>query len=184
MISRKAKLLSRRSKRSGFSLVEVMIASCVLTIGLLALSSTSVVIHSLDRADEARRLASMSMQDTVERVKAFSAGSIDDPAGWSNVVTTALRAGGAIGATFNVQGLDPWAGNPTVGTIQVVTDESALDADFGITLGLPRDLNGDGDSADGDVSNEAALLPIIVRTRWNSSAGQRESVQAFYLTDM
>lgn len=180
------RLLSRSKRRllAGFSLVEVMIASSVLTIGLLALSSTSVVIHSLDRADEARRLATLAMQDTVERIKSFSAGSVDDPAGWAPVVAQALRAGGSIGPTFVVQGLDPWDGNPTVGTIQVITDESRSDTDLGITLGMPRDLNGDGDTGDADVTSDAALLPIIVRTRWLTGGGQRESVAAFYLTDM
>ena len=161
-----------------------MIASCVLTIGLLALSSTSVVIHSLDRADEARRLATLAMQDTVERIKSFSASSVDDSGGWSQTVANALRGGGAIGATFNVQGLDPWDGNPTVGTIEVITDEGESDTSLEVTLGMPRDLNGDGDTSDGDVSSDAALLPVIVRTRWTMAGGQRESVSAFYLTDM
>ena len=170
--------------RDGFSLVEVMIAICVLTIGLLALSSTSVVIHSLDRADEARRLATNAMQDVVERTKAFSARSIDDPVGWSTAVSTSLRPAGAIGDTYTVQGLDPWNVNPTVGSIQVITDETLTDAALGATLGMPRDLNGDGDAMDGDVSGDAALLPVIVRARWGGSAGNRQSVIAYYLTSM
>ncbi len=174
--------LSTRS--AGFSLVEVMIATCVLTIGLLALSSTSVVIHSLDRADEARRQATLGLQDVVERIKALSAGSIDNPGGWSQTITPALRAGGQIGPTFQVRGLDPWNGNPTVGTVQVITDETTTDAALGVTLGLPRDLNGDGDASDTDVSGDCTLLPVVVRARWGGSAGNREAVQAFYLTDM
>ncbi|MBL4769708.1 MAG: prepilin-type N-terminal cleavage/methylation domain-containing protein, partial [Planctomycetes bacterium] len=138
----------RLQNRGGFSLVEVMIATCVLTIGLLALSSTSVVIHSLDRADEARGSAASAMQRVIERTKALSGRSVVDPAGWSNVLTTALRPGGSIGDVFDVPGLDPWLGNPNIGTVLIITDETLTDADIGITLGMPRDLNGDGDATD------------------------------------
>ncbi len=175
---------SKRHDREGFSLVEVMIATCVLTIGLLALSSTSVVIHSLDRADEARSTATNAMQRIVERSKALSSRSTADEAGWSNVVTTAMRPGGLIGDVFDVPGLDPWRGNPSIGTVMIITDETTTDADLGITLGLPRDLNGDGDAADIDVSGDATLLPIVVRTRWGGAGGDREATQAFYLTNM
>lgn len=161
-----------------------MIATCVLTIGLLALSSTSVVIHSLDRADEARSSASGAMQRVIERTKALSARSVEDVAGWSNVVTTALRPGGSIGDIFDVEGLDPWRETPSIGTVRILTDETLTDAELGITLGMPRDLNGDGDALDINVTGDATLLPIIVRTRWGGAGGDRESMQAFYLTNM
>ena len=174
----------RPKKRGGFSLVEVMIATCVLTIGLLALSSTSVVIHSLDRADEARSSSASAMQRVIERAKALSARSVQDPAGWSNVLTAALRPGGSIGDVFDVPGLDPWQGNPNIGSVLIITDETLTDADIGITLGMPRDLNGDGDATDIDVTGDATLLPIVVRTRWGGAGGDRDATQAFYLTSM
>jgi Tfp pilus assembly protein PilV len=184
MKSTRSPLQSRSPQRGGFSLVEVMIATCVLTIGLLALSSTSVVIHSLDRADEARSSAASAMQRVIERTKALSARSAVDPADWSTVMTMALRPAGTIGDIFDVQGLDPWRANPNVGSVQVIVDETVTDADLGVTLGMPRDLNGDGDASDIDVSGEATLLPVIVRVRWGGAGGDRESTQAFYLTSM
>ncbi|MEZ6020171.1 MAG: hypothetical protein R3F17_08735 [Planctomycetota bacterium] len=68
--------------------------------------------------------------------------------------------------------------------MQIILDETTTDADLGITLGLPRDLNGDGDAADTDVSADCTLPPVIVRTRWSSAGGQRQATQAFYLTNM
>jgi hypothetical protein len=41
------------------------------------------------------------------------------------------------------------------GSIRIVTDETATDAALGMELGMPRDLNGDGDAADTDVSGHA-----------------------------
>jgi prepilin-type N-terminal cleavage/methylation domain-containing protein len=175
----------RDHKRSGFSLVEVMIATCVLTIGLLALSSTSVVIHSLDRADEARSQATSAIQRVVEHSKSVSARSTQGNVGtWATRVTAALRPGGVIGDVFDVPGLDPWQANPNIGTVLVITDETVTDASLGVTLGMPRDLNGDGDAGDADVSADATLLPVIVRTRWGGAGGDREATQAFYLTSM
>ncbi len=175
---------SARCKRGGFTLVEVMIAGCVLTIGLLALSSTSVVIHSLDQANKARGSATSAMHRIMERSKAISARSLADTTDWSNEVTSSMRLGGVIGGVFDVPGLDPWRNNPDIGTILVITDETTTDAELGITLGLPRDLNGDGDAADTDVSSNATLLPIIIRARWSGAGGDREATQAYYLTRM
>ena len=78
---------------AGFSLVEVMIASGVLVIGLLALTSTSVVVHSLDRSDEARQSAGQALRAGVERVHSISNRSIDDSVGWSDALNTALESG-------------------------------------------------------------------------------------------
>ncbi|HPF13266.1 MAG: hypothetical protein H6829_13205 [Planctomycetes bacterium] len=173
-----------QASRAGFSLVEILIAGCVLIIGLLALSSTSVVIHSLDQAEEARAQATNSVQDVVERIKATSSRLVEEPGGWSAALTAALSPGGSLGATFDIPGLNPWKDAPAIGSIEVITDETATDALLGVDLGMPRDLNGDGDAADTSVMGTASMLPVIVRARWNGPAGQSEVVQAFYATNM
>ncbi|MCP5021305.1 MAG: hypothetical protein GY930_05975 [bacterium] len=173
----------RTNKRNGFSPVEFIVAICVLTTGLLALYSTSVVAHSLDHASEARSNAAYAMQRVIERTKALSAQWEENQVGWSNVVTTALLPGGSIGVTFDVEGLDPWLGAASIGMVRILTDETLTDAELGIALGMPRDLNGDGDAVDIDVTDDATLLPIIVRARWSGAGGNREATQAFYLTN-
>ncbi len=124
------------------------------------------------------------MQRIVEGTKALSEGSVDDKTGWSTVLTTALRPGGSIGDIFDVPGLEPWRDAPSIGTVRVLTDETLTDAELGITLGMPRDLNGDGDASDVDVTDDATLIPVIVRARWGGAGGDRESIQAFYLANM
>ncbi len=109
---------------------------------------------------------------------------MDGKVGWSTVLTTALRPDGSIGDIFDVPGLDPWRDTPSIGTVRVLTDETLTDADLGIALGMPRDLNGDGDASDVDVTDDAMLIPVIVRARWGGSGGDREAIQAFFLANM
>ena len=116
-----------------------------------------------------------------EQILAFSDSSLDAPGGWSNAVTAALAPGGAIGNTFTVRGLTLPAGAATVGTIQVVTDETATDAALGTRLGLPRDLDGDGVVLSNNVSATARLLPVILQVNWTGESGTRVISQGFYL---
>ncbi|MCA9000288.1 MAG: hypothetical protein KDB61_00095 [Planctomycetes bacterium] len=167
--------------RAGMGLVEAVISVCVLVIGLLALSSTSVVIHSLSDADEARGLATQAMQNAIESAKNTSERASSNPQGWSATLTRSLGPEGTPGHQFEVPGLTPWEQESQVGSMILLTDETITDAALGITLGMPRDLNGDGDAADTDVSGDAILLPVLVRCRWSGSGGDREALQATYL---
>lgn len=168
-------------QRGGFSLIEVCVAMAVMAVGLLAAGSTLVSSHSLRVADAERQAAEDGTRAIVEQILAFSEASIDDPAGWARTVTDALAPGGAIGDRFDLNGLDPQAGQPSLGSIQVVTDETVTDAAAGVELGLPRDLDGNGVLGDPDVSGTASLLPVIVDVRWRGKTGNRRLTQAFYL---
>ena len=173
-----------RRSQAGSSLIEVMIACGVMMVGLLALTSTSVVVHSLDQTDDARKLAGDALRSMVDRVHAMANRSLDDPISWSNGVTTALNAGGSPGDEFDVTGLNPWANAASVGTIEVVIDETLSDADLGLTLGLPRDLTGDGVMDETDATLNAGLLPVVVRVRWEVANAQQELTQAFFIVGM
>ena len=76
--------------------------------------------------------------------------------------------------------MEPWAALNSVGSIEIITDETTVDTQ----LGLPRDLNGDGDMEDTNVAFDAQLLPVLIRVRWNTGEGQREMRQGFYLVGM
>jgi hypothetical protein len=80
-----------------------------------------------------------------------------------------------------VVGLEPVAGAAGVLTIDVVTDETASDAALGTLLGLPRDLDGDGDATSVDATATAKLLPVVVRVRWSSDDSPREFVHGFFV---
>lgn len=161
-----------------------MIASGVLVIGLLALTSTSMVATSLDRSDEARQAASQALRAATERVQALSIRAASDELGWAPTLSASLVPGGAPGDTFDVPRLEPWAGEASVGTLTLITDETLTDAALGVNLGMPRDLNGDGDAADSDVSANATVLPVIVRVRWDMGEGQRELSQGLFVVGL
>jgi len=40
-------------------------------------------------------------------------------------------------------------------------------------MGMPRDLDGDGDVEVVDVSGNYRLLPVVVRLRWRGFSGER-----------
>ncbi len=92
-----------------------------------------------------------------------------------------LGPGGGLSDTFNIQGLTAREGQPSVGTIQVITDETRTDADLGFELGMPRDLDGDGAIDNADVRMTARVLPIAVRARWTGVSGDVEIVHPFYV---
>ena len=79
------------------------------------------------------------------------------------------------GADFAVPGLDPQTGDADgrAGTIVFPVDdlgrvrEDLEDA----SLGMPRDLDGDGAVDPFDHSSDYALLPVIVRIEWRGAGG-------------
>jgi hypothetical protein len=75
---------------------------------------------------------------------------------------------------------EPATGVPN-GSIQIVLDETESDADLGLELGLPRDLNGDGDADDADVEGTARILPVLLTLRWRGENGQVVMRHGFYV---
>ena len=169
------------SHRAGFSLLETVIGISVVMIGMMAMTSTSLVVHSLEESDKARRLATNALQGAIEQVNADSNAAHDADVGWAPSLVATYAPGAVPGNAFDVAGLDPWPGIEQVGSIWVVTDETLTDDELGVELGMPRDLDGDGAVANDDVSGAATLLPVVVRLRWDGEAGQRELVHGFYL---
>ncbi len=173
-----------RSAREGFTLIEVMIAMVVMLIGLMALTSTSLVVHSVNESDRLRRKALSGLRAAVERLQSRSTALIDSDTGWANDLVQAYTGGGNPGPLFSVRGLDAWEGEASLGTIQIITDETDTDGILGVNLGMPKDLNADGDTLSTDVTADAQLLPVIVRVRWEGAAGQREFTQGFWIARM
>jgi hypothetical protein len=83
----------------------------------------------------------------------------------------------SLGNGFDIPGVTPVAGDPDglVGEILFPTLAGApgvLREDLELpALGLPQDLNGDGNLDGLDHSSDYVLLPVQVRVRWNGSAG-------------
>ncbi len=172
-----------RSKRArgGFTMIEVSLALTVLVVALVATTASNLRMESLRRSNHDRVAAQNAVQSITERVQAIGRAGTSDAGGFAPHVVAALSAGGELGATIDVLGLTPLPGSAHVGTIRVITDETGNDDTVGAQLGLPRDLNGDGDALDADVSGNAHLLPVVVTVRWHTQSGNRVIVHPFYV---
>ncbi|QDV09395.1 hypothetical protein Poly30_49530 [Planctomycetes bacterium Poly30] len=158
-----------------------MVTASVLLVGLLAMTSTSVVVNSLRRSASDQQQAQAAMQAIVEDLHASAREADTAPANWAGEILNVYGPGGIPGNVFPVQGLDPWVGEAGVATVQLITDETVTDAVLGVAAGMPRDLDGDGAANNNDITGSAALLPAIVRVRWRGGAGQQQLTQVVYL---
>jgi len=170
-----------RRTTSGFSLLEVTLSITVLLVALLAATASTLKMAGLRRVTRERMLAQNAVRAVSERLQSLADRGTTDPAGWNAVVLGGLAAGGEVGPTFDVQELTAREGAASVGTVELVTDETTTDAALGTQLGLPRDLDGDGAATSADVSTTARVFPVVVRARWHGAAGNSEIVHAFYL---
>lgn len=172
----------RQRGRAGFTMMELCLAMTILVVALVATTASNLRMHSLRRSNHDRVLAHNAVQSIAENVQAIARAGVDDPSGFGNHVVAALSAGGSLGATFDVPGLTTLDGDVHVGSIRVVTDETMSDQDLGAQISLPRDLNGDGDALDTNVTATAHLLPIVLTLRWRSQSGDQQLVHPFYVS--
>ncbi|MEN8374658.1 MAG: prepilin-type N-terminal cleavage/methylation domain-containing protein [Gemmatimonadota bacterium] len=69
-----------RPSRDGFTIIELVIALAVLSIGLLAMASVMGTLVMQTRASDIRTERAFAVQQTVERLRAVSLSTIDDRA--------------------------------------------------------------------------------------------------------
>jgi hypothetical protein len=147
---------------SGVTLLEIMIAMTVFIGGGVAFLSGIATTASV-RIDCVDRFA--AMETVLGIAEEISATPID-------TVVGVWREGGSQGNTFSIWGLD----DDTVlaGSIRVITDETLTDQEIGMSFGMPRDLDGDGEATSTDVSTTALTLPVVVEASWGP-ASRRET---------
>ncbi|MGD2016604.1 MAG: prepilin-type N-terminal cleavage/methylation domain-containing protein [Planctomycetota bacterium] len=172
---------SPRARRKGFTLLEVLITVAVLMVGLLAMSSTSVVVNSLRRSASDRARAHAAVQAISQDLLSVARVSSEDPALWAGEILDVYGPDGSPGNELPVTGLDPWTGSDHIASVTIITDETATDSEYGLNLGMPRDLDGDGVASNTDVTSNASLLPAIVEVRWRHAGGEFEVKQVVYL---
>lgn len=173
-----------RRGRSGFTLVEVMVALLVLTVAVQILSSTVTASISYTRVKRERGAAVVAATNVIEEMHSlpfydlfatFNRIPADDPQGPNT----------APGWRFDVSGLDPVDGEQSVGMIEFPTQGSRLvETVEDERFGTPRDLNGDmlidGDSR----ADDYLVLPVVVTVRWKSKLGERRFQIATMLMDL
>lgn len=179
-----------RSAKAGFTIVEISIAVTILVVAIMATSASTLRMSSLQRQNRERAVAHNMVRSISENMHAIADAARENPGDWSPMSTgvwsrdivNAATDGGEIGDWFEVGGLNAAGLDEQPGLVTVITDETVTDADLGLNLGMPRDLNGDGDATDTNVTNDASLLPIIVRVRWQGGSGIQQVRHPFYVS--
>jgi len=177
-------------RRTGFTMLELLIVASVLLLALLLFSQTMGSAMTLTGVNRETGLATEGALESLERMQGtedfslvfrlYNANPDDDPE----------FPGSAPGAGFAVDGLDAADDDPDglVGEIRFPTAmgpaglelrEDVLDEN----LGMPRDLNGD-DLLDGnDHRDDYRLLPVEVTLRWKGKTGIRSFTLQTLLAD-
>jgi len=165
------------------TMVEVMVALVILTmcVGMLTSTIASTTIQSTVNREnaiavEAARsaLEDMHREDFFEVFALFNDAAADDPGG----------AGTAFGPNFAVIGLQAADDDPDGFVGEVILPGTAgelFENEVNELLGLPRDLNGNIQIDEIDVSGDYLVLPVVVRLRWKGRAGVREFEMATML---
>lgn len=171
----------RNRRTAGFSLVELAIAISILLIGMVSVITASSQMHSLRRQTRDRVLAQNGVRSIAERIQGRSFQlAQEDPSTWAQNLVAEFGPGSA-NEFLGITELDALTGTPAVATVRVVTDETVGDAELMTAIGMPRDLNGDGDAGDLDVRPDAVLLPVVITASWRSTSGPQTYRHGFYL---
>lgn len=166
----------RRSAR-GLSLLELLIASSLLTIGLIgtlgSITQASQSARTSNERDTAMRAAADKLDEILcsdfsKLAANYDSSPANDPSG----------AGTAPGATFTVTGLPlPKVQGTTAHGIVLLPNLNygstiQIREDINIpSLGMPRDLNGDTLIDSADHSSDYKLLPVLVEVQWQAANG-------------
>jgi hypothetical protein len=139
-------------------------------------------MHSLRKQTRERIVVQNGMRSMAERIHAQSYRFVFlDPDTWSQNVVGMFGPVGTVGPAFDVDLLNAPSPGVLPGSIRIVVDETTTDAALGMELGMPRDLNGDGDAADTDVSGTACILPVTLSIDWSSASGLEQMTHGFYI---
>ncbi|MBL8860783.1 MAG: type II secretion system protein [Planctomycetes bacterium] len=172
-----------RARRSGFSLVEIVLVLAILSVASAMYAQTVASSRRLDPIAQETAIAAEAARIALERLRAVPPERLlatfdDDPGNDPD------GAGTAPGARFAVEGLAPSAAGVPVGRYVFPLVEGRLAEDYvDALLGLPRDLNGDGLVDSGDHRADWVILPIEVRLEW-SPRGSMSATRDFSLYTM
>ena len=162
--------------RGGFTLVELLIVVTVLAVALLSMSQSLVASMRLSGVNRETALATDGVRATIELLEGAQNFSQVFALYDGNPANDPGVAGTAPGAAFDVHGLSAVDGDPDgrVGEIvfPVVGNElreNLVDA----SLGMPRDLNGDGVIDAANHAGDYKLLPVLLRLRWKVGGSAR-----------
>ena len=172
--------------RGGFGLVDICVALFVLSASLGVLVSAVFSGIRLARSDEETAVASQALRSALARIgslpprEAFAilnAEKADDIAGQTSAAYLALEEsllGDSSGQAVTIQVVFPVQDDLP----GVLREDLELPA-----LGMPRDLDGDGEIDSADHSGDVVLLPVLLRLEWEGAAGLQSLQLATILGD-
>ena len=118
-----------------------------------------------------------------DRIQSRSDGTIrTSPANWAPALLGLYGPGGTIGDSFDALGINRIDPDTPVGSVVIITDETTTDELLGLSVGMPRDLDGDGNVDSLDVSAAATKMPVILEVRWKGFRGERSLQHILWLT--
>ncbi len=173
--------LSERSsghRESGFALVEILLLIWVLMVALGSLVAVVTSTQQLSRTNHESALAYAGAQRMAGELQTVAFGEIfaryntdpgDDPGG---------VPGSAPGPNFSVRGLAPQTNDADGFVGQILFPEQATGIGTAVwlredwvdeSLGMPRDLNGDGAIDGANHANDYLALPVTIRIEWRGA---------------
>lgn len=170
---------SGMKRRAGMSLVEIMIALAVISLTLLAM--LSLITSSGKMQDDAtgRTMAYNAARQKIEDMRAEVFAEVY--ARFNSITSDNPTSGTSPGDTFTVAGLAAGPNNAPQGLITFPEStagkltEAPSDPVLAEQLGMPKDLNRDGDTTDTSVV-EYSILPVKIEVRWVVPGGKFSSV--------
>jgi len=152
----------RLRSRSGFTLVDVALASTILIVAAGGLIGTVLSTSRLARTTEESSDAYEAARAITETIYATDA---------TDVFATFTAASNFAVPGLNIQDgdADGFVGQIVFPTIGGQLREDSTDG----SLGMPRDLNGDGVIDALDHSGDYVILPLTIRMQWQGVSGDQ-----------
>lgn len=176
MLRRHAMVPRHRLESAGFTLVEVSVSIAVLVLGVLGMLASVTTGDRLILENRETRQAFVAAQTMFAELQAqpietvfqrYNGTNADDPGG----VTSP-------GSTFTACGLARFTtdGGEASGVLRFPSSNgNQLREDLDDpTLGMPRDLDGDGVISHAPLTKTPLVLPVAISVRWQTSKGPRE----------
>jgi hypothetical protein len=141
------------------TLIEVMIAMCVLTVGIMGAMSALMSISTLETANHDDLIAINIARQKLSEIEAQPFDTLFffyGPNGSQSTFPVSPLGDGVGMIVFPTNA----AGN---------LDETITD----VSMGMPADLDGDGNASNTNVSTTYKLLPMRITIMWNRSVGIR-----------
>jgi Tfp pilus assembly protein PilV len=168
-----------RSALGGFTLLEVGITIVILMLSVASTSAATISLATMREHHRERMAAHEAASGLAERILELGRSEMGASGSWARNVTESVCEPNGLGVAFDVAGLEPLDSLAHVGSITFVVDETVTDADLGVPLGMPRDLDGNGYIDGTNVHATARLLPAVIELRWNGVRGEQRLVHPF-----